>query len=62
MKIEIECHSPVDGDYFLVIIDDELFAKTYKFDDAAKIKGFFEDVEELEQLNAEMLEAIRYFV
>ena len=42
MKIDIEKHTPLDGDYWLVMVDGRLFAKTYLLNNAEKIKEALE--------------------
>ena len=34
MKIEIEKHTPLDGEYYLISIDGELYAKTWSENDS----------------------------
>ena len=38
MEISIEKYSPIDGDYWLILIDTYLFAKAWEEKDATEIK------------------------
>ena len=37
-SITIEKHTPIDGDYYLIDVDGDLFAKVWRYEDALRIK------------------------